>query len=90
MARTTLGIKVDEKTHSRLRALAEAKDRTPHWILRTALAEYLEREETRDRERREDEKRWERYVLTGEAVPHERVRDWLAALADGRDEPCPS
>ncbi len=45
MSRTTLGIKVDETTRARLIALAEAKGRTPHWILKTAVAQYLEHAE---------------------------------------------
>ena len=87
---TTLGIKVDEETRARLKALAKARDRTPHWILKAALNEYLAREERREEEAREDLARWERYLITGEAVPHEDVRIWLTALAEGRDESCPS
>lgn len=86
----TLGVKVDEETRDRLRALARALDRTPHWLMRRALEEYLEREERTERERVEDAERWEHYLLTGRAVPHEEVRSWLAALADGEDEPCPA
>ena len=89
MATTTIGVKVDQATRDRLKALAEAKDRTPHWVMKEALAQYLIREEQREREGREDEARWDRYVLTGEAVPHERVREWLGALAEGRDHKCP-
>jgi predicted transcriptional regulator len=89
MATTTIGIKVDDNTRARLKALAEAKNRSPHWLMRTALAEFLAREEERERELREDEARWDRYVLTGEAVPSERVRKWLGALAEGRDAKCP-
>ena len=89
MSSTTLGIKVDEATRSRLKALAEMKDRTPHWLMRQAIEQYLEREERAERERREDAERWDRYVLTGEAVPHEAVRAWLGGLAKGGDEPCP-
>ncbi len=89
MATTTIGIKVDDNTRARLKTLAEAKNRSPHWLMRTALAEYLAREEEREHERREDEARWDRYVLTGEAVPNERVKKWLGALAEGRDAKCP-
>lgn len=89
MPSTTLGVKVDEATRTRLAALAEIKDRSPHWILRTALEEYLAREEHRERERREDGERWERYMATGEAVPGPNVRAWLEALAAGNDAPCP-
>ena len=90
MARTTIGIKVDEETRERLRALARARDRSPHWLVKEAVAQYLTREEARERERLEDQARWDHYALTGEAVPHERVRAWLEALAEGRDAECPS
>jgi predicted transcriptional regulator len=89
MATKTLGIKVDESTRERLQALADATDRSPHWLMKAALTEYLDREERHLRERREDQERWDRYVLTGDAQPHARVRAWLEALADGKDEPCP-
>ena len=86
---TTLGLKVDDDTRKRLKAIADAKDRTPLWIVKTALAEYLEREEQREQERLEDEARWERYVLTGDAVAHEKVQIWLEDLAAGKQSPCP-
>jgi predicted transcriptional regulator len=89
MTRTTIGIKVDEETRERLRALAETKKRTPHWLVKEALAQYLRREEARERERIEDEARWERFALTGESIPHERVGEWLDALAEGPDTGCP-
>jgi len=87
---TTLGIKVDQDTRERLKALAQAKDRTPHWIMRTAIDQYLEREERSLQQLREDDERWERFVLTGEAVEHTQARAWLEALAAGEDEPCPA
>jgi predicted transcriptional regulator len=68
MATTTLGIKVDKATQARLQALAKAKDRSPHWVLRRALAEYLEREEQRERERHEDEERWDRALVIVPAI----------------------
>jgi predicted transcriptional regulator len=89
MATTTIGIKVDEATRDRLRALAHARNRSPHWVARTALLEYLAREEVQEHERREDQERWDRYVLTGEAIPHARVRGWLTDLAAGEDAECP-
>lgn len=87
---TTLGVKIDETIRERLKALAEARKRTPHWVIKEALVQYLDREEAIEQERRQDEARWERYVLTGEAVPHERARAWLSALANGEDGECPS
>jgi predicted transcriptional regulator len=84
---TTLGIKVDDTTRKRLNDLAQEIDRTPHWILKTALREYIEREERRERERKEDLARWEHFALTGEAVEHGTARDWLERLARGERTP---
>ncbi len=90
MGSKTIGVKIDDETRRRLKALAEARNRTPHWLVKEAISEYLSHEEFVEKERAEDEARWERYALTGEAVDHDRVRDWLGALADGQDEECPS
>lgn len=84
---TTLGIKVDDSTRKRLNDLAQELDRTPHWILKTALREYIDREERRERERKDDLARWERFALTGEAVDHARARGWLERLSRGERRP---
>lgn len=46
-------------------------------------------EEHAVRQRREDEERWAQYCRGGEAIPHDRVKAWLASLAEGLDAPCP-
>ncbi len=89
MGTTTIGIKIDDETRRRLKELAEARNRTAHWIVKEAVSEYLTREEVVEKERIEDQQRWDHYVLTGEAVDHDRVRDWLQGLADGQDDECP-
>jgi len=85
----TLGIKLDDATRERLKNVASGLDRAPHWVVKVALIEFLEREEATLSERREDEARWARYQKTGQAISQERVMQWLDALADGRREPCP-
>ncbi|MBU1665600.1 MAG: toxin-antitoxin system [Gammaproteobacteria bacterium] len=86
---TTLGLKLDEATRERLKSLAQSKDRAPHWVIKTALLEYLAREEAAERERREDEARWARYLAEGQAIEQGRVMAWLDQLAEGQRAPCP-
>jgi len=86
---STLGIKLDDATRERLKSVASGLDRAPHWVIKSALIELLEQEETALRERREDEARWARYQETGQAISQEQVMQWLDALANGRREPCP-
>ena len=40
-----VSIKIDEDTKVRVKRLADARHRTPHWLMREAINQYLEREE---------------------------------------------
>jgi predicted transcriptional regulator len=86
---STIGIKLDEHTKERLKQLGAARSRTPHWLMRNAIQQYLDREEQHEREKREDMERWERFQITGHAVTHDDAATWLRKLADGQDSPCP-
>jgi predicted transcriptional regulator len=81
MSSTTIGVKLDDDTRKRLAQLSELKDRSPHWIMKAAIREYLDREEVVERERREDAERWARYERTGAFADHESVMGWLEELA---------
>lgn len=87
MATTRLGIKLDDETRERLKALAEDKDRATHWLIKTAIVEYLDKRA--QRKRREDLERWGRYLLTGESISHSAALEWFDALAKGVRKPCP-
>jgi predicted transcriptional regulator len=73
----TVGLKLEPQIKKRLKSLGAARDRSPHWLMRDAIVKYLEREEIYEKEKREDEKRWAHYLLTGEAVAHDDVMAWL-------------
>lgn len=83
------GIKLDASVHERLKALSEIKDRSPDWLMRVAIAEYVEREEVYEREKREDRERWERYQASGHAIPGEAVDKWLASWGSESEISCP-
>lgn len=73
----TLGIKIDEATKQRLKALGEKRDRSPHWLMKAAIERYLDQEEEYERQKREDMDEWENYLVTGDSIPQERVLAWL-------------
>ncbi len=85
----TMGVKLDAKTKKRLKSLGALKDRSPHYLMREAIAQYLEREELIERERRITLERWQKYELTGEAIDHARVSDWIEKLTIGEQPPHP-
>lgn len=83
---TTFGVKLDEATQQHLKTLGRSLDRAPHWVLKTALAEFPHCEELAMRERAA---RWPRFQDAGEAIEQERVMTWLDVLAAGERPACP-
>lgn len=85
---TPTSIKLDDDMQSRVEHLAEARQRSPHWIMREAIAQYLDREERRESLRRDTLRAWEEYRATGLHVPAADVDDWLAGWgSDGEGAP---
>ena len=81
---TTQGIKLDENTQARLKALAQKRKRSPHWLMRTAIENYLKHEEQYEAEKAEDAARWEHYLITGKVVDGGKMEKILQDLADGK------
>ena len=84
MSTTTLGVKLEKSVRDRLKSLGKSKDRTPHWLVRKAIDEYLAREEQWEKEKREDLAAWEEYQLTGEAFTSDQVIGWMKQLRRGK------
>jgi len=78
-------IKLDDDTKDRLKRLAEARQRTPHWLMREAISQYVDREERRESFRQDTLKAWETYRATGQHVSAEEADAWLARLEQGDD-----
>ncbi|WP_175821960.1 CopG family ribbon-helix-helix protein [Burkholderia sp. BCC0419] len=76
-------IKLDPTLQDRVRHLAEQRRRTPHWIMREAIAEYVEREEKRESFKQEAMQAWEDYQSTGLHVTHEEMDAYLEKLETG-------
>lgn len=76
-------IKLDPTLRDRVHHLAEQRRRTPHWIMREAIAQYVEREEKRESFRQEAMQAWEDYQSTGLHVTHEEMDAYLEKLEAG-------
>lgn len=80
----TQAIKLDDDTNTRLKALAQQRNRSAHWLMRDALERYLAEEERYEREKAEDLAEYEDYLLTGKAIDNKTVASWLNELASGK------
>ena len=84
-----VAIKLDQDTRDRLKRLADAKDRSTHWMLREAVSQFLEREEKREAFRQAGLQAWSEYQATGQHVTHVEADAWLAKLEAGEDATVP-
>ncbi|MCL2011260.1 MAG: CopG family ribbon-helix-helix protein [Cystobacterineae bacterium] len=70
-------LKIDDALKERVRLLATSRRRSAHWIMREAIAQYVEREEARERFRQEALASWVAYQETGRHLTGDEVRSWL-------------
>ncbi len=88
-----IAIKIDEVTRARVKRLAEARQRTPHWLMREAIQQYVDREEKRETFRQDALQAWEAFRATDLHVTADQAEAWLVQLEQGNDvdpPPCRS
>lgn len=78
-------IKLDDALKGRIQQLAEVRRRSSHWIMREAIAQYVEREEKRETFRQDTIWAWDEYQQTGVHLTLEEADAWLAKLEAGED-----
>jgi predicted transcriptional regulator len=81
---STTTLKLDSAVKERLHRLASARRRSPHWVMREAVEQYVEREEKRERLRQDVLAAWADYQNTGLHLTAEEVDAWLAKLEAGK------
>jgi predicted transcriptional regulator len=83
-------IKLDDELKGRVQTLAAARRRTSHWIMREAIAEYVEREEKREALRQDTLKAWEEFEATGLHAAADEVEKWLSSWGAEDERPAPA
>lgn len=84
-----IAVKLDPDVHDRVKRLAEARQRTPHWLLREAIQQYVDREEKREALRQDARRAWEEYQATGLHVTDEEVVVWMESWGTENELPPP-
>ena len=80
-----MAVKLDADVRDRIKALAKARDRSAHWMMREAIQQYVEREERRERFRQDGAQAWSEYQATGMHIAHDEADAWLGELQAGQD-----
>lgn len=82
-------VKLDDEMLARVQELAELRQRSPHWIMREAIGQYVAREEQREQLKRDTERAWEEFQATGQQVTAESVEDWLNSWGNEDERTAP-
>lgn len=86
---TATSIKLDDELKGRIQRLAEVRRRSSHWIMREAIAQYVEREERREALRQDTLKAWDEFQATGVHATAENVEKWLSSWGSDDELPAP-
>ncbi len=78
-----VSVKLDDALKGRLQQLATAQKRSPHWIMREAIARYVDEGEAWELTKRAAVTSWETYQQSGLHVTFEEADSWLAELETG-------
>ncbi len=83
-AAKTVSVILDPDIRTRIANIAESRQRSPHWVMREAIAQYVEWEEKREAFRKEALKAWEDQEtglhatdVTVLAIRHQKEVCWL-------------
>lgn len=79
-----VSVKIDDTLKGRVQHLAAARQRSSHWIMREAIARYVEQEEAREDAMQSAIAAWEGYQQTGLHATFEEADAWLAELEGGK------
>ena len=86
---TTVSVKIKDSDHDRIKSIADSRRRTPHWIMRDAIEQYLEREEKREALKNDAMRAFENYQRTGLHANEQEVDAWLKELEKGKKPSTP-
>lgn len=80
MTTKPMGVRLSEDMIKRLKVIGAKKDRSPHYLVKEAVEEFVHKEEFAQRELAIVRERVEHYERTGEHYTHEEMKAWAKQL----------
>lgn len=84
-----MSVKLDSDIRTRIERLADARQRSTHWMMREAISQYVEREEKQQSFRQDTINAWQEYQETGLHATAAEVELWLASWGTENELPAP-
>ncbi|MFC3875535.1 CopG family ribbon-helix-helix protein [Neisseria musculi] len=79
-----VAVKLTPETKERLRIVAEQQDRSIHWLMKEAVNQFLDREESKAALRAAADESWRHYQETGAGMALEKANDWMDQIISGK------
>ncbi len=83
-------IKLDDADRDRIASLATAKKRTPHYLMKEAILEYVKKEEARQNFIATAESSFEHYKETGLHITLDEFSHWVDEVQEIPEAPAPA
>lgn len=83
----TVTVKLDASDRDRIASLAAMKKRTPHYLMKEAILEYVQREEARQNFIKAAETSFEHYKETGLHITLDEFSAWVDDVQKNPDAP---
>ncbi|MBC8017492.1 MAG: CopG family transcriptional regulator [Verrucomicrobia bacterium] len=84
-----VGVKLTPELKDRLHNISTAKHRSPHFLMKEAILQYVEREEARERFNQETIESWETYQRDGQHITLNEMTAWLETWGTLEEMECP-
>ncbi len=85
----TVTVKLDTVDRTRISVLAQLKKRTPHYLMKEAILEYIQREEARQNFIQAAQTSFEQYKETGSHITLDEFSAWVDAVQKKPDSDMP-
>jgi len=86
----TVTVKLDPSDRDRIASLATMKKRTPHYLMKEAILEYVRREEARQNFIKAADTSFEHYKETGLHITLDEFSAWVDDVQQNPDAPIPA
>ena len=86
----TVTVKLEPADRDRIAILATMKKRTPHYLMKEAILEYVKKEEARQNFIKAAETAFEHYKETGLHITLDEFSNWVDEVQQNPDTPVPA
>ena len=86
---TSKAVKLDDAIYDRLKVLGETRQRSPHWLMKEAIRQFLDREEAAEKIRLDTLQRLAQFESDGKTISHDVVDAWLDSWGTDSEDQCP-